>query len=354
MQFRTMARISVLALGLAALANPAGFSQNQPPQAPAAQPPASPAPGSRGLLTTPTLTPNANPFPPPDPRNFTADAPTKQTIDDFLKASWGYDPNRVWQVQAILKTQVPGLSRIIVLVEEKGAAKQQPAQLAFYYLPDGKHIISDTILPFGSKPFEDNRQLLEREGSGPSRGAQSKDLEFVEFADFECPHCKDAQSTIAKLLDDYPSAHFVYQNYPLVEIHSEAYKAAAYGVCVAKLEGNETFFKFSDAVFDAQSGLTPESSDQTLKGAVTKAGGDPAKVAACSTTPETKAAVDASLKLGDQVGVAETPTFFVNGRGVPLGAIPYETLQKIIDFQAEQDGLSLPPHPPAKPAPSLK
>ncbi len=350
MQFRTMARTSVLVFGLVALAAPAGFSQNPPNRTPEA--PASPAPPIRELSPAPA--PDANPFPPPDPRNFTADTPSKQTIDDFLKVSWGYDPNRIWQVQAILKTQVPGVSRVIVLVSEKGAAKQQPAQLAFFSLPDGKHIISDNVLPFGSKPFEDNRQSLQREANGPSRGAPGKDLEIVEFSDFECPHCKDAQSTISKLLDDYPSAHFVYENFPLVQVHSEAYKAAAYGVCVAKTGGNATFFKFADAVFDAQSGLTPQSSDQTLKDAVTKAGGDPAKVAACSTTPETKAAIDASLKLGNEVGVEATPTVFVNGRGLPLTGIAYETLRKIIDFQAEEDGLSLPPHPPERPAPSLK
>jgi protein-disulfide isomerase len=352
MQFPTMARIFALALGLATLAVPAGFSQNPANQAPAAPAPANPpASGNIGVLTP--SGPNANPFPPADPRNFTSDVPSKQTIDDFLKASWGYDPNRVWQVQAVLKTSVPGISRVVVLVAEKGS-KQQPGQLVFFSLPDGKHIIADNVLPFGAKPFEDNRQLLEQQGTGPSRGATSKDLEFVEFADFECPHCKDAQSIIAKLLADYPSAHFVYQNFPLVEIHSEAYKAAAYGVCVAKTGGNDTFFKFADAVFDAQAGLTPQSSDQTLQGAVTKAGGDAAKTAACATTPATKAAVDASLKLGEQLGVQATPTLFVNGRGLPLGGVPYETLQQIIDFQAQQDGLNLPPHPAEKPAPSLK
>jgi protein-disulfide isomerase len=332
MQFRTLAYTSVLVFGLAAFVAPAGFSQN-PPDAPA-----SPAPA-------------ANPFPPADPRSFTAATPTKQTIDDFLKASWGYDTNRIWQVQAVLKTPVPSVSQVIVLIAEKGAAKQQVAQLVFFTLPDGKHIIADNVLPFGSKPFEDDRQTLMRDAAGPSKGAPAKDLELVEFADFECPHCKDAQSTVEKLLADYPSAHFVYENFPLVEIHSEAYKAASYGVCVAKTAGNEAFFKFSDAVFDAQSGLTPQASDQTLKDAVTKAGGDPIKVAACSAAAETKQAVDASLKLGTELGVLETPTLFVNGRRLPLGGIPYNELQKIIDFQLGLDGLQAPTH--AAP-PSLK
>ena len=32
-----------------------------------------------------------------------------------------------------------------------------------------------------------------------ARGGASKDLELVEFADFQCPHCKEAQPTIDKI-----------------------------------------------------------------------------------------------------------------------------------------------------------
>jgi protein-disulfide isomerase len=364
MQLGIMTRSVVLVFGLAGLLAPAAFSQNTPAQAPSVPAPANQAPsapgptnatpGSRPLPAAPAApAANANPFPPPDPRNFTAETPSKATVDSFLKSSWGYDPNRIWQVQAILKTPVEGVSRIIVLVAEKGGAKEQTGQLAFFTLPDGKHIISDAVLPFGAKPFEENRQIL-KSATGPSKGPPNKDLEFVEFSDFECPHCKEAQPIIAKLLADYPTAHFVYENFPLVQLHSEAHKAAAYAVCVGKEGGNDAFFKFSDAVFDAQAGLTPQSSDQTLKDAATKAGQDPAKIAACSTTPETKAAIDTSLKLGEDVGVSSTPTLFVNGRGLPLGGIPYDTLRKIVDFQAEEDGVTLPQQAAQKPAPSLK
>ena len=44
-------------------------------------------------------------FPKPNPADFTAASPTKETVDAFLNANWGYDENRVWQVEAILKTQ---------------------------------------------------------------------------------------------------------------------------------------------------------------------------------------------------------------------------------------------------------
>lgn len=282
----------------------------------------------------------ANPFPKPDPHNFTADTPTMDTVNAFLHASWGYDPQRIWQIQAIAKTPVPGVSKVVVLVAQKVPnGKPQMASLQFFTLPDGKHLIADDVLPFGAKPFADYRALLEQRADGPARGAASKDLLLVEFADFQCPHCKEVQPTIEKLLQQFPNARFVYENFPLVQIHTEAYKASAYSVCVAKMGGNDAFFKFSNAVFDAQGELTAQGSDAALRAAVTKVGLDPDKVAACSTSAEAKSAVDASLKLGQDLNLNQTPILVVNGRVLPIGSLPIEALSQIVAFGAQQDGV---------------
>jgi protein-disulfide isomerase len=339
---------TTMCLYVLAMASAAALAQNGTPPAPAPQAPPSAVPSA----------PAAPAFPPVDPANFTATSPTKQTVEDFLNAFWGYDPSRLWQIQAILPTPATGVSRVLVLVKAANPGpKDQIAQLSFFTLPDGKWLVADSLLPFGSKPFQNYRDILQASATGPSRGGASKAMEFVEFSDFECPHCKDAQPIVAKLLADYPSAHFVYQDFPLTQIHTESLKASLHGYCVAKAGGNEAFFKFSDALFDTQAGLTPATTDATLKDAETKAGQDPAKIAACSSTPAAKEAIDASRALGERVGVNQTPTLFVNGRALPLTGIPYEMLQKIVEFQAKLDSVPLPPAPPAppaKPAPSLR
>ena len=50
--------------------------------------------------------------------------------------------------------------------------------------------------------------------------------------------------------------------------------------------------------------LTPEGSDAALNDAATKAGLDAMKVAACSQTPEAKNAVEASIKLAQDLNVS--------------------------------------------------
>jgi protein-disulfide isomerase len=192
-------------------------------------------------------------------------------------------------------------------------------------------------MPFGARPFDSTRKVLQASANGPSRGAASKELLFVEFADFQCPHCKEAQPTIQKLLADFPNAHYVFENLPLTSIHPEAYKAAAYGVCVAKLGGNDAFFKYADALFANQASLTPEAAATTLNDAATKAGVDAAKATACSDSAEAKGLVDASLHLAQDLNVNETPWLFINGRGLPLNSVPYETLKKIVEFQVQSD-----------------
>jgi protein-disulfide isomerase len=320
--------LSAAALAALSLVLLQASAQTQVPAAPA-QTPAAPAPAAAPV------------FPKPDPKNFTASAPSKETIEAFLQSSWGYDETRVWQIQAIQKTEVEGISNVIVYVGDK-TGKEKPAALQFFALADGKHIIAgNQIVAFGEHPFADTRAKLQERADGPSRGAAAKDLELVEFADFQCPHCKEAQANMDKLAVDFPKARIVFENDPIPSLHPQSVLAASYGVCVTSLGGSTAFFQFAAAVFDGQDGLaTADGATLTLNSAVTKAGLDPAKVAACAATPQTKATVDASTKLAADLSIGQVPTLVVNGREVPANA-PYETLKKIVAYQAKIDGVTM-------------
>jgi protein-disulfide isomerase len=327
MSFRSAARPSVTVVAtIAALLAPVclpalaqqAASQPEVPSAPGA------SPGPK--------------FPPIDQRNFTAPEPSRETVEAFLRVSWGYDTDRVWQVQAIEKTPALGVSKVTALVAQKNDPQQQLATLVFYVTPDGKHLIASDVLPFGATPYADARRILSERADGPSRGAADRKFELVEFADLQCPHCKAAQANMDQLVADFPKARIVFEHYPL-PMHSEAKRAAEYGVCVTKLGGSSSFFTYAASVFDGQDGLnTPDGATLTLNAAVTKAGQDPAKVAACAALPATVAAVDASAKLARDANVNETPTLLVNGRSVPAN-VPYATLKQIVQYQMKLDGI---------------
>jgi protein-disulfide isomerase len=289
-----------------------------------------------------------DPFPPVNLKFFTATTPTVDTVNAFIKAQWGYDPNRIWRVEAIQATPAPGVSKVVVFVSER-APNAKVQSTVFFVTPDGKHAIADSsgVLPFGEKPFAEARKKLQDGADGAYRGSANKDFMLVEFADLQCPHCKEAQATMDQLAKDFPNARIVFQSFPIAELHPFAFKAAAYGYCIQK-QKNDAFFPYASAVFDAQSALTPDTGDQTLKDAVTKAGLDPAAIDSCAATQQTKDAVNASVKLGESVGVDQTPVLYVNGRLLPLAQVSnqptspftYEMLKSIISYQAVQDGVT--------------
>jgi protein-disulfide isomerase len=308
----------------------------------APQPAQSPAP-STDAQTAANPAPTGPKFPPVDPKNFTADLPKPETVDAFLKAQIGFDTNRVWETVAVRKTIAPGFSEVEVLVGAKDS-NDQPRLFRILITPDQKFAIQDSApVPFGAHPFADARELLKKRADGPARGAASKDFLIVEFSDFECPHCKAAQPTMENLVRDYPTARIVYQNLPLTSIHPWSHKAAAYGVCVAE-QNNDAFFKFADAVFTGQDQTTESNADDMLKAAAAKAGVDADKAAACAVSPAALAKVDASVALADELGVSSTPTIYINGRPISVGPnLTYELLQQIVNYQAESDGIKLPP-----------
>jgi len=317
------------ALALLALSLPVvqAAAQQQTPAAPDASAPASPAPAAAPV------------FPKADPANFTAASPSKEVVAAFLNTSWGYDESRIFEVWAIQKTAIEGVSQVTALVGDK-TGKQKPAVAKFFVSADGKHLIAgDEIMSFGEHPYAELRATLQKRADGPYRGSASKDLEIVEFADFQCPHCKAAQANMDKLAVDFPKARIVFQNYPL-PMHPAAANAAAYGLCVAKQGGNDAFFTYAAAVFEGQDGLaSSDGATLTLNSAVTKAALDPAKIATCAATPETKAAVEVGVTLAKDLDINQTPLLVINGRKVPVGGVAYETLKQIVEYQIKLDGL---------------
>lgn len=330
---KTLVHLAVVAV---AMTGAAAFAQTpaqsgSPAQAAPTRPPA--APGAPLQLNNIGAPPKLQ-FPPANPKNFTASSPTTEVVNAFLKQLWGYDPSRVWEVYAIENTEATGISKVTVLVGEQGVS-HQPASTVFFVTPDGRHAIAGAgVITFGAHPFAAIRAKLEQQANGPYRGSSAKNLMLVEFADLECPHCKEAAPNMDKLAQDFPNARIVFQNFPLSNVHPAAEQAAEYGVCIAQQKGNAAFFQYVQAVFDAQAALVNDATG-TLNAAATKAGANVAEVSTCAAAPATKAAVDASMALGKEVGVDQTPLLYVNGRQIPVSGVPYQTLKQIVSYAAE-------------------
>jgi protein-disulfide isomerase len=257
--------------------------------------------------------------------------PSEATVDAFMHETFGYEPDVSWKISSIRPTTVPGLAEVNVIL-----ASQQGQQLSrFYVAADGEHAVVGEIIPFGAKPFDPVKKILDKGITGPSRGPKDSAVTVVEFGDLQCPACKAAQPAIEALIASEPNARFVFQNFPL-EMHNWAAKGATYADCVAQAS-NDAFWKFIAKTYETQADITAENADEKLTALADAAGVKGADIATCATTPVTKAHVDASLALGKSVNVTGTPTLFINGRSIGnVSQVPAASLKGLVDFAAKE------------------
>ena len=254
--------------------------------------------------------------------------PSEDTVNAFMHAMFGYQPDVAWKIQSIKPAPAAGLAEVDVNV----SSPQGQQANKFYVTPDGKHAVIGEIMPFGAQPFTETRKELEKSVTGPARGPANAAVTVVEFSDLQCPHCKEAQPTIEKLLSEDKDVRLVFQNFPLPG-HDWAAKGAAFADCIGR-KSNDAFWKFVSSVYDNQAQITAANADEKLTSLADQAGVKGSDTATCAAQPETTTRVQHSEALAHSLDVTSTPTMFINGRMIP-GGVPYEILKKLVDFAAK-------------------
>jgi protein-disulfide isomerase len=287
--------------------------------------------GAMGAQSTSTAS-KAKPAPSSTEKAESASSglPSEATVDSFLHQQFGYEADVTWKINSIKPSTVAGLAEVNVVL----AGPQGQQLTRFFVAPDGKQALVGEVIPFGAKPFDPAKQLLDKGITGPERGPKDAPVTIVEFGDLQCPACKAAQPTIEALVAAEPNARFVFQNFPL-EMHNWAAKGAAYADCVERAS-NDAFWKFVSKTYETQSDITAENADEKLTAIADGAGVKGADIAACAAKAETKARVDASLALGKSVDVSGTPTLFINGRKIgSLDPRMADVYKSLVDFAAK-------------------
>jgi protein-disulfide isomerase len=248
-----------------------------------------------------------------------------------MQQMFGYDPSVSWKVVDIKPSRAEGLAELTVLVSDpKG---QQSNKL--YVTSDGQHAVIGEIIPFGARPFDGARKELDKGSNAPARGPADAAVTIVEFSDLQCPHCKEAQPIIDKLMAEEKNARLVFQNFPLTS-HDWAAKAAAYADCMSRTS-NDGFWKFVQSVYDAQTDITLANADEKLTALADTARIKGADISTCAAKPETTGRIQRSIALGTSVDVTGTPTLFINGRKIAnVSGIPYDVLKNLVEFAAKE------------------
>ncbi len=138
-------------------------------------------------------------------------------------------------------------------------------------------------------------------------GSADGSIRLLEYGDYECPFCAEAQPIIKKIqrrLGD--DLLFAFRHFPLTNIHPHS-KHAAEAAEAAAAQGS--FWGMHDVLFENQDALE----DEYLAAYAAELGLDETRLIREVTSSIYAQRIREDFKSGMRGGVNGTPTFFING-----------------------------------------
>ena len=139
------------------------------------------------------------------------------------------------------------------------------------------------------------------------RGAADAAVTLVEYGDFECPYCAQAEPMIrAVLAGEDEGLRFVFRHLPLNDVHPRAQLAAEASEAAAD---QGAFWEMHDLLFSRQDALAPRD----LARYAEELGLDVERFSEDLRRRRHAGRIREDVAGADRSGVSGTPTFFVNG-----------------------------------------
>jgi Na+/H+ antiporter NhaA len=155
------------------------------------------------------------------------------------------------------------------------------------------------------------------------RGSDDAPVTLVEYGDYECPYCGQAEVVIRSLLDSFgDDLRYVWRHLPLNDVHPNA-QMAAEAAEAAAAQGH--FWEMHDRLLDRQDQLMPTD----LARHANDIGLDMHRFWDDLRRREYAERIGADVASADTSGVAGTPTFFINGAR-HQGAYDIDTLSEAV------------------------
>ena len=168
---------------------------------------------------------------------------------------------------------------------------------------------------------------------GYSLGDPGAPVEIVEFADFECPACRQAWVLIIhdvkQRLVNTGRVRLVFRDFPL-NMHINARAAHHSAACVAE-QGK--FWERHDRLFETQSEWTGRSgAEKMFRGYARDLGVDLDEYDACTREGRFRARIQASVEGAVSLGVGSTPSYLVGDRLYTFES--YDQVKAVVDSLA--------------------
>lgn len=252
-------------------------------------------------------------------------AAIQKKVEDYLRHLYAWGPAFRLKFGALKDAALPGLYEFTVDV----SMGEQSDTGTFYVSKDGRFLVRGDVQDMSVDPLAAVRAQLHLADS-PSKGPANAAVTLVEFADFQCPSCRELHAVLRELGPRYPQLRVVFKDFPLTQLHPWAMTAATAGRC-AYQQKHEAFWKLYDTIYDNQEVISAENAWQKMLDYAGQVGLDTPTFRACMSDPAIAENIAQSIKEGQQLKIANTPTVFVNGRRL-IGA-DRATLEQFIKYE---------------------
>jgi protein-disulfide isomerase len=228
----------------------------------------------------------------------------------FLTISWSLpaqadtkiDPKLEQQVLEIIRRNPKAIIESVQAYQEEQQQKVQQARQGF--LQDLRTNTKGVI------------------GDSPTTGSTQLKTVLIEFSDFECPYCAEANKTLKDLLAKYPNQFtLVYKHFPLVQIHDQALPAAK-AAWAAYQQGK--FWQYHDALFTNQKQL----GESLYLNIAKNLNLDLAKFKRDRNLADK--AIQQDLQMAYKLGLSGTPSFIINSQNLS-GPVQLSEIESILE-----------------------
>lgn len=151
---------------------------------------------------------------------------------------------------------------------------------------------------------------------------------LVEYADFQCPACKNYAPLVRQLKKDFgDNLLIVYRFFPLINTHQNAMSSSQAAFAAGK---QNKFWEMSDLIYENQENWANSSNAKDLfTEYAKKLDLDLAKFTDDYNNEATKKFIIDQMNSGASIGINYTPTFFLNGK-IISNPQSYEAFKKLI------------------------
>ncbi len=174
------------------------------------------------------------------------------------------------------------------------------------------------------------------------KGSKGSKFQIVEFADFECPACRQFHLMLSDLIDQYnDKITVVFKNYPLDQacnpvikgkMHENSCFAAEYARCAGE-QGK--FWEVADYLFFLQEEeLSPQEYREKISQATVVLSLDHVAIEDCLKSGRQLEKIKADVSLGSSLEIQGTPAVWLNGKLLPN--LKIDEIKRLLDGLAQR------------------